>query len=188
MPKDKNTDEKDDGENDLFRDMMTDVTPLPDANRVVHDKPRPAPKRRPQASGPSPSHSSDETGFIAREHVADIAPEERLFFAHPGLQHRETRRLKRGDISIEATLDLHGQTIAEAGALLSHFLNDAQAEGLRCICVVHGKGHRSTEGRPVLKGQVNQWLRDAPPVLAFSSAQARDGGMGALYVLLRRLS
>lgn len=184
MPKDKNTD--DDSESDLFRDMMSDVTPLPGTNRVAHDKPRPAPKRRQQPSGSGPARSSDTPGFIAHEHLANIAPEESLFFARPGLQHREIRRLKRGEFPIEATLDLHGQTIAEAGALLSHFLGDAQTEGLRCVCVIHGKGHRSADGRSVLKSQVNFWLRDSLAVMAFCSAQPRHGGTGAVYILLRR--
>lgn len=184
MPKNKNTDN--DGESDLFRDMMSDVTPIPDTNRVVHDKPRPTPKRRQQSSRASPTHSSDAPGFIAHEHIANIAPEESLFFARSGLQHRETRRLKRGEFPVEATLDLHGYTIAEAGKQLHDFLQSATSSSIKCVCVVHGKGHRSEEGRPVLKPQVNQWLRDAPSVLAFSSALPKHGGTGAVYVLLRR--
>ncbi len=177
MPKDKNIDD----DSDLFRDMMTDVTPLPDDNRVVHDKPRPAPKRRPQ-----PATSGSAPGFAAREHAPDTAPEESLFFARSGLQHREIRRLKRGEFPIAATLDLHGCTIAEASQQLHDFLQSATSSGLRCVCVVHGKGYRSAEGHSVLKSQVNQWLRDTPPVLAFSSARPKHGGTGAVYILLGR--
>jgi len=180
VSKDKNTD----SDGDLFRQMMSDVEPLPTKksadNRLPPEKPRPSPQPR------STTPNMPLTGFISREHVPDVGPEETLFFARPGLQHRLLRQLKRGDLRPEAQLDLHGQTIAEAGVQLSHFLDGAQRQGLRCICVVHGKGHRSAEGRPVLKAQINQWLRDTPAVLAFSSAQPRDGGMGALYVLLRR--
>lgn len=180
MAEDKKTDDS-----ELFRQMMSDVKPLPSKksaeNRIAASKPRPSPQRRmPAANTPSAD------GFAPREHVPDVAPEETLFFARPGLQTRLLRQLKRGDLRPEARLDLHGQTIAEAGIQLSTFLNNAQDEGLRCVCVVHGKGHRSADGRPVLKTQINQWLRDTPAVLAFSSAQAKDGGMGALYVLLRR--
>lgn len=182
VSKNKNTED----DNDLFRQMMSDVEPLPSKksadNRLPPRKPRPSPKSHPG------TQEKSLTGYIAREHVPDVRPEEALFFARSGLQHRLLRQLKRGDLRPEAQLDLHGQTVAEAGTQLSHFLDDVQATGLRCVCVVHGKGHRSAEGRPVLKTQINQWLRDTPAVLAFSSAQAKDGGMGALYVLLRRES
>ena len=182
VSKKKNTED----DNDLFRQMMSDVKPLSSkksaGNRLPPEKPRPSGKPQPNTPDKPSTH------FIAREHVSDVAPEENLFFARSGLQHRLLRQLKRGDLRPEARLDLHGQTVAEAGAQLSHFLEDALAGGLRCVCVVHGKGHRSAEGRPVLKAQVNQWLRDTPAVLAFSSAQPKDGGMGALYVLLRRES
>jgi DNA-nicking Smr family endonuclease len=164
--------------------MMSDVTPLSgkkSAEKVAPVTPRPTAKRpRPIPDTP------DSPGFATREHAPDVAPEEALFFARGGLQTRLLRQFKRGDLRPEAQLDLHGKTIAEAGTLLANFLETAQAAGLRCICVVHGKGHRSAEGRPVLKTQINQWLRDSPAVLAFSSAQPRDGGMGAVYTLLRR--
>ena len=177
-------DKKTPSDDELFRQMMEGVEPLAGNksadNRLPPEKPRPSSKPRPAPLDTPP------TGFIAREHIAEVAPEESLFFARTGLQHRLLRQLKRGELRPESQLDLHGQTIAEAGAQLAYFLDDAQSAGLRCVCVVHGKGHRSSAGRPVLKGQINQWLRDVPEVLAFSSAQPKDGGMGALYVLLRR--
>ncbi|NOX76608.1 MAG: DNA mismatch repair protein MutS [Gammaproteobacteria bacterium] len=178
-------DKKTDNDGELFRHMMSEVKPLPDnksgQRRITTQKPHPAPKRRP----PAPDTPSS-AGFVAREHAPAVAPEENLFFAHSGPQRRLLRQLKRGEIRPEASLDLHGQTLAEAGTLLAHFLEEAQNAGLRCLCVVHGKGHRSAAGRPVLKTQVNQWLRDTSAVLAFCSAQPKDGGMGAVYVLLKR--
>lgn len=171
-------------DNDLFRQMMSDVKPLSDkkaAEKVSPAKPRPPAKRRQLASD-----TAGNSGFAPREHVPNVAAEESLFFARPGLQHRLLRQFKRGELRPESKLDLHGCTIAEAATLLAHFLDDAQSAKQRCVCVIHGKGHRSAEGRPALKAQVNQWLRDAPSVLAFSSAQPGDGGMGALYILLRR--
>lgn len=179
MAKDNNP-----NEDDLFRQMMSDVRPLSgkkSAEKVVSTNPRPI-TNRPQPAPDTPASS----GFAISEHAPDVAPEEVLFFARGGLQTRLLRQLKRGDMRPEARLDLHGKTITEAGTLLADFLETAQTTGLRCVCVVHGKGHRSAEGRPVLKPQINQWLRDAPAVLAFSSAQPRDGGMGAVYILLRR--
>lgn len=177
-------DDKDPNDDDLFQQMMSDVKPLSakkSAKKINPSKPRPTAKRR-QTLPSTPA----TTDCVAREHVPEVEPEEALFFARSGLQTRLLRRLKRGELRPEARLDLHGQTIAEAGAQLADFLDAAQNENLRCICVIHGKGHRSANNRPILKAQVNRWLRNVPSVLAFSSAQAKDGGMGALYVLLKR--
>ncbi len=63
---------------------------------------------------------------------------------------------------------------------------DALRDRLQCVRVIHGKGLRSGARGPVLKLSVNRWLRQWDDVLAFVSAPARDGGTGALYVLLRR--
>lgn len=172
-------------DNDLFRQMMADVKPLPADNRVEHEAQKPSPKPKPK-SRPKYSEAETASEFIERDYAAPVDPEETLFFAHSGLQHRLQQRLKRGDIPVEARLDLHGQTIAEAGDTLAQFLRAAQENGCRCVLVVHGKGQRSQQGKPVLKTQVNHWLRQHDAVLGFSSAQTRHGGAGALYVLLRR--
>jgi len=177
---------KPDNDNHLFRKMMSDVKPLShkkSAEKYIppNNKTPPPPQKR-----TGNIQNTTTTDFIPRDYVPDVAPEESLFFSRDGLQHRLLRQFRQGNIRPEARLDLHGCTLTEAAALLAIFLSNAQNNQQRCVCVIHGKGHGSTEGRPVLKAQVNQWLRDIPSVLAFSSAQAKDGGMGAVYVLLRR--
>ena len=172
-------------DDELFRQMMSDVKPLSDKKsalqRIPPGKPRPSPKPRTRNT-----QNTTTTDFVPRDDVPEVAPEESLFFAHPGLQHRRIRQFKRGDLRPEAQLDLHGCTLAEAATLLPSFLSHAQSAHQCCVCVIHGKGHRSSGGRPVLKAQINQWLRDVPSVLAFCSAQAKDGGVGAMYILLQR--
>jgi len=178
MPKDKPPE----NENDLFRQMMAGVKPLKADERIQPEKPKISPHHKTKMP-----EDDFETRFAEFAHATAVAPEESLFFARTGLQQRTIKQLKRGDMAIEARLDLHGVTIAEAGVLLTEFLDAAQAQGCRCVIVIHGKGHRSEEGKPVLKTQVNHWLRESPAVLAFSSAQPRDGGAGAVYVLLKKL-
>jgi DNA-nicking Smr family endonuclease len=117
---------------------------------------------------------------------ADVETGEELLYVRPGLQHSVVRKLRRGFYAVEAELDLHGNTVAQARERLNRFLADAQSLGKRCARVIHGKG-RSSEGKlPVLKGKVNSWLRQKNEVLAFCSCPPRDGGTGAVYVLLRR--
>ncbi|MCW8826282.1 MAG: Smr/MutS family protein, partial [Gammaproteobacteria bacterium] len=87
-------------------------------------------------------------------------------------------------IRVEAELDLHGFTVNEARVELTEFLHFAMESGLRCVRIIHGKGKSS---QPILKQKVDYWLRQREEVLAFCSAINRDGGTGALYLLLRRI-
>jgi DNA-nicking Smr family endonuclease len=99
------------------------------------------------------------------------------------------RRLRRGLLPIDARIDLHGMTVAEAGPRLGAFLRTMRARGERCILVVHGKGQHSQGGVAVLRGEVSAWLSQGPSsahVAAFTTARVEDGGEGAMYVLLRR--
>jgi len=109
-----------------------------------------------------------------------------LLYSRSGLQHGVLRKLRRGQIRIERELDLHGMTVAEARPALARFLAVCQNDRVRCVRIVHGKGHRSPHKRPVLKGKLDAWLRTRDEVLAYCSAPRRDGGTGAVYVLLKR--
>ncbi|MFZ5791422.1 MAG: Smr/MutS family protein [Pseudomonadota bacterium] len=102
------------------------------------------------------------------------------------LDKRTAERFKRGEMAIEAKIDLHGLTQAEAHDRLQAFLAQAAAAGKRCVLVITGKG---AGGWGVLRESVPRWLNEPAlrrHLLAFSGAQARHGGAGALYVLLKR--
>jgi DNA-nicking Smr family endonuclease len=99
---------------------------------------------------------------------------------------RLKRSLRRGELAIGAELDLHGATAAEAPALLDAFLDECRRHGVRCARVIHGKGRRSGPEGPVLKGNVHERLARAPGVLGLVAAEPRDGGSGAVLVLLGR--
>ncbi len=105
-----------------------------------------------------------------------------------GVDKRTVDRLRRGQIAIEAEIDLHGHTQEEAHRALQAFVSGQAGAGRRCVRVVTGKGS-FREGGGVLKSAVPRWLNESPlreQVLAFSHARRDDGGEGALYVLLRR--
>jgi DNA-nicking Smr family endonuclease len=103
-----------------------------------------------------------------------------------GIDRARAERLKRGKLAIEARLDLHGMTQDEAHHAISGFIGGSRASGLRCVLVITGRG---AVGGGVLRQAVPRWL-DEPGlrrhVLAITPAQPRDGGAGALYILLRR--
>lgn len=99
------------------------------------------------------------------------------------------RKLRAGEFSTQAHLDLHGLTRDEAKGALEAFIQKARIAGHRCVLVVTGRGLHSKDQLPVLKEGVPQWLtrgRVSKQVLGFCSAKPKDGGAGALYVLLRR--
>lgn len=127
----------------------------------------------------------------------DLAPDPRDSLARLSqpLDRKTSTRLKRGKLSPEARIDLHGMTQAEAYPALSGFVRRSHAAGHRLVLVITGKGKERDESGPiparrgVLRHQVPQWLRSGglgPLVLHITEAHARHGGHGALYVYLRR--
>ncbi len=107
-------------------------------------------------------------------------------FRREAVPKRVFRLLRGGRIEIEDEIDLHGLSAHAAKRALRDFVIDAAKQQLGCIRIVHGKGLRSGPTGPVLKHSVQHWLSQWDEVLAFVSAQPRDGGSGALYVLLKR--
>jgi DNA-nicking Smr family endonuclease len=113
------------------------------------------------------------------------------------IERRLKRELARGRGAIDAALDLHGLTQAEAHQALRGFLRHSQARGARLVIVVTGKGGALEEPgawpneRGVLRRLTPQWLREPDlrsVVLGFEEAGRAHGGVGALYVRLRRLN
>ena len=104
----------------------------------------------------------------------------------PGLDRRTAQRMTRGALSIEARVDLHGLTRDQAQGRLFSFINQSYEHGRRTVLVITGKGQGGTG---VLKSEVPRWL-NLPTlrqkILGFSHAQPKDGGDGALYVLIKR--
>ncbi len=108
--------------------------------------------------------------------------------AAPGVDRRTAERLRRGQFAVDARLDLHGHTQEEAHRALVAFIEAAWQRRARCVLVITGKG-RGGEGAGVLRAALPRWLNAEPVrarILAFAPSQAKDGGAGALYVLLRR--
>ena len=107
----------------------------------------------------------------------------------PGLDKRTRTRMRRGQITIEDQLDLHGMTQTEAHQKLTQFIQTSYANGRRSLLVITGKGRGSESSRGVLRNAVPQWLNQpslSEFIKAFDYASRSDGGEGALYVLLRR--
>jgi DNA-nicking Smr family endonuclease len=126
--------------------------------------PQPEPKPAPQPSRPRPGETLDGTW---------------------------DRRLSRGLVQPDVTVDLHGHNLAGAYALLDSRLEQAIAIGARVLLLITGKAPRGEP--PIARGRiraaVGDWLaasRHAGSIAAVRGAHPRHGGTGALYIVLRR--
>jgi len=167
---------------DLFVRAAGAVKPLPDKRKVLH---------KPEQKMPlTMSYQRDEQAVLT-ESISDdfdvstlLDADDQMSFRRPGIGTDVTRKLRRGDWSIQRQLDLHGLRRDDAREALGQFIRAAQQQGVRCVRVIHGKGLGSPGKSPVLKGRVQGWLAQKREVLAFVQAKPADGGAGALLVLL----
>jgi DNA-nicking Smr family endonuclease len=166
---------------DLFRDAVRDVKPLQPRSRAPLVSRKPPARARFTAEDRALVLVESLQGF-GESDVTDSGDE--ISFRRDGVQDRVMRRLKRGEYRVEDVCDLHGLRLDEAKAALRAFLAEALSRQLRCVRIIHGKGHGSGNRGPVLKSAVNMVLRKTGPVLAFTSARRVDGGTGAINVLL----
>ena len=153
---------------------------MPESRVPGRPKPSPAPRRR-KGVAAQPQMTPSAAARPVPPDPVDLRVGE-----HAGIDKSTRRRFAQGQMEIEARLDLHGATAAQAERRLSGFIDSAVRQGQRCVLVITGKG---VEGTGVLRRLVPQWLKSpplAPFVLAISAARPGDGGDGALYVLLRR--
>jgi DNA-nicking Smr family endonuclease len=105
-----------------------------------------------------------------------------------GINPITMEKLRRGEFSVQKTLDLHGYSIDNANGLFQEFIKDTVREGLKCVKIIHGRGLKS-KGGPVLKEHLKTWIVKAMHrkwVLAFSNAIMSDGGPGATYIILKK--
>lgn len=156
-----------------FRDLMEQTDPNC-ADDIRH---RPAPPPPPRFVVPYKTiGSSIDVGEIKDE------------FRRDGLQHREMHQLKKGKfhVSDRECIDLHGLKRDDACQALEEFLARCLHRGSRYALVICGKGHHSPHGKAVLKSLIRGWLMECREVLAYCPALRKDGGDGALYVLLSK--
>jgi DNA-nicking Smr family endonuclease len=155
---------------------------------------KPGALRSPQVPG-----TNKENKQAGRHSVpaADQQPKSRTVAGPVEIERRKARRIARGAEEIDARLDLHGMTQDEAHRALTHFIHRCQAQSLKTVLVITGKGGAGGElssgpasrARGVLRQNVPRWLNEpllAALVIGYSAASVRHGGDGALYVRLRR--
>jgi DNA-nicking Smr family endonuclease len=162
---------------DIFSQAMSDVKPHEHDKISLHKKP-----------GKIKKQTQLQTHFIEDTLSDDFIPEcgNFLEFIRPGIQNSLLKQIRNGKLPVEDHLDLHGYNRDDTRKNLLAFISHAQGQGYKIVCIVHGKGYHSEDGRPVLKAMVNKWLQNINEVLAFVTAQPKDGGTGAVYALIKR--
>ncbi|MBO9663528.1 MAG: Smr/MutS family protein [Dokdonella sp.] len=164
----------------LFRDAIGRVRPLKDST------PPPSAER----PAPEPLQARLDEARVVDElltHPIDAMVEggDEIAYLKPGQQHRLLQRLRRGQFSVRAEIDLHDMTSAVAREAIRQFLDECRRKDELCVRIVHGKGLRSKAQGPVLKQLTDTLLRRRADVLAFTSARPVQGGTGAVIVLLQ---
>ena len=170
-------------EDEEFRKALAGVEPLPE--------PRRRPLRAARAA-PIPHQTwRDERAALAESLSGPVSADdalgsgEELVFLREGMSPQVLRKLRRGYWVVQDVIDLHGLNRVEAAIGVAEFLNRCAKRHLRCVRIIHGKGHGSHNREPVLKRRLHRWLAVRDDVLAFCQAPAPQGGSGAVLVLLK---
>lgn len=186
-------------DDDDFLSAMSDVAPLDEQQRkkaehreaqleAKKEMPRELSltqlERRYAALGVNRSPEVDPNPLTLGE-VTPVAPRDVLEWKKDGVQNGVFSRLKLGHYPVEGSLDLHRLSVREARVAVFKFFRLAQARRWRTVLIAHGRGEQSaTPAR--LKSYVVHWLAQMPDVIAYASADRRQGGTGAVLVLLRK--
>ncbi len=176
-----------DDDSALFRDAVGDVKSVQnDRIDLHHQKPKPKIPATPSKTADDRSVMEALLDDLSENDLLETG--DHLAYTADGVQRSVLRKLRSGRYSLQAEIDLHGHTVEQARLALSEFLKSSRERRHLCVRIIHGKGRKQSLQAPRLKPAVNQWLQRNKAVIAFCSARSCDGGTGAVYVLLRKLT
>lgn len=148
-----------------------DLTQLP-TDQDPHD--------RQQTSPQKPSKTAAHAFVIAENNAQKLAG------WRAGVDRKAQKNLARGKFRPTLDVDLHGFYLMDAYREVRAFLAHSAEEGHKCVLIIHGKGRSEGREMGVIKENLARFLSEQPQVLAFHTAQIKDGGTGACYVLIKR--
>jgi DNA-nicking Smr family endonuclease len=164
--------------------VLQNVEPLPGKERPIYKK-----SEEHSDFTDQPQEKIDLSALLEKQNPHSPRKIQLDYITHNqnvGVDKATAKRLTGGKFPIEARLDLHGKTQNAALESLRNFISASYESGKRNVLIITGKGP-SNDG--ILKQQVPRWLNVEgirEYTLMFSYAQARHGGDGALYVLLKK--
>lgn len=169
-----------DEERQLWERVVATVKPLRRTAAPLREEPTEKPRPVAASSPKAPKKTENMPAPV------------RIPAHHGGLDASWDRRLARGLVRPDVTIDLHGHSLATAYDVLDHRLADAIAAGARLLLLITGKPPRDDRfpvTRGAIRASIDAWLqssRHASAIAAVRGAHPRHGGAGALYVVLRR--
>ena len=166
----------------LFREHMRSVKPLKESTAKIKEQ-RTQPKV-PRKQKNKDTFIKPKKEYFLSDYISEpVLTDTTLSYAHSSFSPKRFKDLKNGRIPWEAKLDLHGLRADTAREALCQFIANQSEYHKCCVLIIHGKGGQ--EGAPpLIKNLVNRWLPQMEEVIAFYSALPKDGGSGAVYVLL----
>lgn len=185
----------------LWQDVVRTINPMPQdtvlpnpdalASLVLKKAPKKATTKAKSVSSALvafPSASISGMNGLSRHNIkSELKPADLAAEKVSGISRTDAKRIKSGQVSPTARLDLHGLTTLNARLALRRFIAEKQQDRHQHVLVITGKG---TAGKGVIRQSLPQWL-DEPPlseqVVAFHPAKPKDGGLGAWYIKLRQI-
>ena len=176
----------------LWRKVAATVEPLPKAPSPL------APVAPPTVRPPKATPRTAAVPAAALRPPAPLPPPRRTHQAATLDSHWD-RRLRKGHVRPDVSIDLHGHTLASAQALLDEAIGRALLRGARVLLVVAGRlrpgadrlpqMHGEPRPRGAIRASLADWLAASPfadRIVALRPAHVSHGGAGAVYVILRR--
>ena len=175
----------------VFSGALKGVKKIPESDRYV------PPMQAIPVRGAVPSRPrsrEEDDAAVLRESLSDqfdveglVEDDPSVAYARPGVGPDVVRKLKKRLWPVQDELDLHGMTRDVARDQVADFIHRASRRGVRCVRIVHGRGYGSPNCEPVLRAMLHSWLvqLEKNEVVAFCVAGKKDGGHGALIVLLK---
>lgn len=171
------------------------VPPVEDQAQKPDNLSKPAKQRPPRDGGALFRNAAKSKGTVHWSPGTPPLHQQKIFGPEPsGIEPRMHRRLRRGQVAIDGTIDLHGLHQPQARAALHRFIAARLERGDRTILVITGKGlkksgHGEIAERGVLRHMLPVWLSEpalSPYIAGWQVSAQHHGGEGAFYVRLKR--
>ncbi|ALM52544.1 DNA endonuclease SmrA [Halomonas huangheensis] len=170
-----------------FRALMGDVQPLNrERNRADLGHHRGTPSESQMARRQYAIAGGDGLDTLSDEFIDLVPPFDPLEYRRDGIQIGVLERLRQGGYPVQASLHLLRRPLQECRRELPVFIRDAYASDLRSVLIIHGRGRDIDSPPNILRSCLARWLTLLDEVQAYASAQERDGGLGATWVMLRK--
>jgi DNA-nicking Smr family endonuclease len=175
------------GDKDMsFFEEMQDVKPLAASNKAqLNSKGQETLAQRLKREALEKQVALDDNG-LSVEYVEPVDPHDFISYKQDGIQEGVYKNLRLGKYDIDSRLVLKHLHFDDARLTIYNTLQECHERGIRCVLIDHGIGLHSKPFPAFMKSYVNQWLREMNMVIAFHTALKQHGGLGAVYVLLKK--